>query len=164
MTVKLPDDLARRFEAAGQEMDGIAEEALRAGAEVLAGEGRSELDRALGMPRFYPKRGSGELRSALGVSPMKLTSRGQYDIRVGFREPRKKQPGRRVGTSRKGGGYYTATNAMVANILEHGHRGSRGGQSAVPWWSSALRGGRKAAEDTVRRTVEGRLDDIFNKE
>ena len=164
MTVKLPEDLQRRLERAGREMDSIAEAGLKAGARALEREAETSLERALRLPRKTPKRGTGELQEALGITPMLITDRGQYDVKVGFREPRRKQPGKRIGRSKKGGGYYVATNAMVANILEHGHAGSRGGQAPAPWWKPVERPGRKTAEETMRRTVESRLDDIFNKE
>lgn len=164
MTVNLPDDLQKQFERAAQEMDNIAESALRAGAEVVYREGRAQLQQALRMPRKYPKRGTGELQSALGISPMHITKNGRYDIKVGFREPRKKQPGKRVGRSTKGGGYYVATNAMVGNILEHGHRGSHGGQAPAPWLAPTVQKAQEAAEEAVRQTVEKRLEEIFDKE
>lgn len=164
MKVQLPDDLSRRMDMAGAEMDRIAEAALTAGGRVLYEGADSYLGAALSSPRKYPKRGTGELRSSFGVTPMRILKSGTYDVKVGFGEPRARQPSRRVGRSRKGGGYYTATNAMVANILEHGHRGSHGGQAPAPWWQPALRSGREGAEETIRRTVEDRLDEIFNKE
>ena len=164
MKVQLPDDLCRRFDRAGAEADYIAQEALTAGGRVLQREADSYLGMALSYPRIYPKRGTGELRSSFGVTPVHIKNNGTYDVKVGFGEPRTRQPSRRIGRSKKGGGYYRATNAMVANILEHGHRGSNGGQRPAPWWQPALKSGRKAAEETIRKTVEGRLDEIFNKE
>lgn len=167
ITIKPPDDLIRKMQQAETSIDSIADEALRAGGQQLASEAGGRLDWALAAPRFYPKRSTGELRSSFGVTPMKIIVRNgsyAYDVKVGFGEPRARQPSRRIGKSSKGGGYYTATNAMVANILEHGHRGSKHGQTPAPWWDPALKAGRKAAEDTVRRTVEDRLDEIFKKE
>lgn len=162
--VNLPDDLIRRMNQAGAEIDNIADAALTAGARSLQTAAAGRLATALSFPRYYPKRGTGELRSSFGTTPMRILKSGTYDVKVGFGEPRARQPSRRVGRSSKGGGYYTATNAMVANILEHGHRGSRGGQTPAPWWAPALKEGRKEAEETIRRTVEERLDEIFNKE
>ncbi len=164
MTVKLGDALVHGFETAGREMDAIAQAALRAGAAEVYGEAQSRLAEALSRSRKGPKRGSGELRSALGISPMSITKQGAYDIRVGFREPRRKQPGKRVGRSRKGGGYYVATNAMVANILEHGHKGRLGGQEAAPWWEPGLKSSRKKAQEAIQKTVEDRLSEIFKEE
>lgn len=164
MKVKLPDELQHRFETAMSEMDDIAETALKAGATELYGPAAQRLATALSFPRYYPKRGTGELRGSFGTTPMQILKNGAYDIKVGFGEPRARQPSRRIGRSSKGGGYYTATNAMVGNILEHGHKGSRGGQTPAPWWQPALKEGRKAAEEAIRKTVEGRLDEIFNKE
>ena len=164
MKVQLPDDLIRRMNEAGAQIDNIAEAALTAGAKALESAADARLGMALTFPRIYPKRGTGELRSSLGVTPMRILKNGVYDVKVGFGEPRSVQPTRRIGRSRKGGGYYRATNAMVGNILEHGHKGSMGGQMPAPWWKPALRDGRQEAEDTIRRTLEGRLDEIFNKE
>lgn len=162
--VQLPDDLIRRMNEAGTQIDTIAEAGLKAGAQVLEAAADSRLGNALSFPRIYPKRGTGELRSNLGVTPMRILKNGIYDVKVGFGEPRRGQPNRRIGRSKKGGGYYTATNAMVANILEHGHADARGGQTPAPWWKPALRDAQKEAEETIRKTVEDRLDEILNEE
>ena len=164
MKVQLPDELQHRFETAMSEMDDIAEKALKTGAKVLIKPMDSRLRSALSTPRKYEKRQTGELLRALGTSPMKIKDDGAYDVRDGFAEPRTKQPTRRIGRNKKGGGYYVATNAMVANILQYGHKGTKGGQAPAPWLQPALRDGKKDAEEAIRKTVEGRLDEIFNKE
>jgi hypothetical protein len=50
---------------------------------------------------------TGELERALGVSPAKLDRNGNYNIKIGFAEPR--ADGK--------------SNAMIANVLEYGKHG-----------------------------------------
>lgn len=179
MMVKPPDDLIRSFERAGSEMDGIAEAALRVGADIMRREGAEELLAALSMPRKYPKRGTGELLSRLGVSGMQISSKGVYDVSVGFREPRKAQrPVRDFHLHRHTShgrttfyttlvanrGYYVATNAMVANILEHGHRGAHGGQAPTGFWVKAMRKSRPDVINAMEDEMSRQLKLIFNKE
>ena len=162
ISTQLPDALISQLTKAGEQMDRIANDALIAAAGPVRTEMQSTLRSALSTPRTYPKRGTGELTSALGVTPVRVTNKGVYNIKVGFNEPRRQQAGHRIGGKRKGGGgYYVATNAMVANILEHGHTGSHGGQKAAPFVKPATKAAKQAAEETLKRVVEGELQKIF---
>jgi HK97 gp10 family phage protein len=64
--------------------------------------------------------------------------------------PRREQP--------KGGKYgrYEKTNAMVANILEHGKKG----QPARPFMRPALEQSRKAAEDAMKTKFDLKISKL----
>lgn len=162
LSIRLPDDLMSQLSRAGDQLDRIANDALTAAAGPVRTEMQSTLRNALSIPRTYPKRGTGELTSALGVTPVRVANTGVYNIKIGFNEPRRQQAGHRIGGKRKGGGgYYVTTNAIVANILEHGHKGSHGGQKAAPFVKPATKAAKQAAEETLKRVVEGKLQKIF---
>ena len=162
----------QQFERAGKDMDRIAGAALRKGAEIMRQEGSHELLAALSIPRKYPKRGTGELISRLGISGVQVSANGFYNVSVGFREPRKIQyAARKTHERAKRGysitvadrGYYVATNAMVANILERGHKGSRGGQVPAKFWLQAYRRGNLAVCNAVEAELYRQLSLIFVK-
>ena len=158
---QLPEDLIKQLDKALADMDSIAEAALSAGAKVLRSAADDRLGHALAQPRRYPKRGTGELRQSLGVTPIRVSAKGIYDVRIGLNEPRRIQPGHRIGKNAKGGGYYVATNAMVGNILENGHKGTVSGQAAAPWFTPALKSSKTEILEIIRATVEARLSEIF---
>lgn len=169
-----PDSLMAQLAKAGEQIDRISKKALLAAAVPVNAQMKSQLRNALQASRTYPKRSTGELLSALGTSPVRIYVTDVYDVKVGFNEPRRKQykPRDFHLTSHTGAGnpyftmtanrrYYTATNAMVANILEHGHTGSHGGQKAAPFVKPATKAAKQAAEETLKRVVEDELQKIF---
>jgi len=97
---------------------------LEAGAEVVVAKVRSNLQSVIGIGS-EESRSTGELLSALGSSPVKVNRDGDFDTKIGFREPR------------SDGG----SNALVANILEHG----RSNQPARPFLKPAVSASKKAA-------------------
>ena len=81
---------------------------------------------------------SGQLVSALGLSPVKVDRNGNYNIKLGFDEPRKD------GTS----------NAMVANIIEYG----KPGQPAKPFLKNAKIATKSECEDVMKRKLEEEIN------
>lgn len=159
---------------AGEQIDRISKAALLAAAVPVRSEMTSRLRNSIQTPREYPKRSTGELLSALGTSPVRISVTDVYDVKVGFNEPRRKQykprdfhltrhsgAGNQYFTMTANRRYYVATNAMVANILEHGHKGSHGGQKAAPFVKPAVKAAKQAAEEELKRVVEGELQRIF---
>jgi len=82
----------------------VTEKALKAGGEVVLETMRNRLSSVIGNGTKFDSRSTGELVGALGVSPMKVNGEGNYDVKVGFVEPR------------SDGG----VNARIANVLEYG--------------------------------------------
>jgi HK97 gp10 family phage protein len=109
----------------GEKTDEIVPRVLQAGAEVVEAKVRSSLQSAIGSNTQEESRSTGELLSALGSSPVKVNRDGDFDTKIGFREPR------------SDGG----SNALVANILEHG----RSNQPARPFLKPAVSASKKDA-------------------
>lgn len=138
--IKLPEAWLKRLSTLGQRTDEIATKALEAGGEVVLEQVRNNLRNVIGKNTKYPSRSTGELVDALGLSPAKVDRDGNYNIKVGFREPR------------KGGG----SNAMIANTIEHGKHG----QPAKPFLKPAQRQSQKASLDAMTKTLEREIAKI----
>lgn len=96
---------------------------------------KSNLSAIIGKGTKIPSRSTGELESALGLSPAKPKRDGSgWDIKVGFAEPR------------PGGG----SNAKIANILEYG----RHGQPPKPFLKPAKTQSRKACIETMKSKLD----------
>jgi len=140
VSVKMPDDFLDRISRLGEKTDEIMPRVLRAGAEVVEAKVRSNLQSAIGRDTQEESRSTGELAGALGISPAKLDRDGNYDVKVGFREPR--SDGR--------------SNAMVANILEHG----TSTQPARPFLAPARAASRKPAVEAMISQLEKEIDSV----
>jgi HK97 gp10 family phage protein len=97
----MPDDFLRRISALADQTDAIVPRVLEAGGEVVLAQVKSNLQGVLS------GESSGELESSLGLSPAKQDRDGNWNVKIGFSEPR------------RGGG----SNAKIANIIEHGKHG-----------------------------------------
>lgn len=127
-TYKLPEDFLKKLSSLGIHMDEVSEKVLQAGGEVVLQKTRSNLVSVLS------GESSGELVSALGLSGVRLDRDGNPNIKVGFDEPR------RDGSS----------NAMVANIIEHGKHN----QPAKPFLKPAKSQSKSECIDTMVATLE----------
>ena len=127
-TYKLPEDFLKKLSSLGSHMDEVSEKVLQAGGEVVLQKTRSNLNSVLS------GQSSGELVSALGLSGVRLDRDGNPNIKVGFDEPR------RDGSS----------NAMVANIIEHGKHN----QPAKPFLKPAKSQSKSECIDTMVATLE----------
>lgn len=133
-TSKLPDDLLKKLSKVGSNMDVIAEEALRAGGEVVLSKTKANLESVIGKNTTAESRSTGELVNSLGLSPVRLDKQGNYNIKIGFGEPRKDGK----------------SNAMIANIIEYGKHG----QPAKPFLKPAKTASKKECEQTMIRVIE----------
>lgn len=115
--VKMPEDFLLRLSRLGDKTDEIIPKVLEAGGEVVEQKVRANLSAVIGRDTKEESRSIGELLSALGVSPAKVDRDGNYNVKVGFSEPR--PDGR--------------SNAMIANVLEYG----KSGQPAKPFLKPA---------------------------
>ena len=104
---KMPDEFLLRLSRLGEKTDEIIPKVLEAGADVVEEKVRSNLRAVIGRDTKELSRSTGELLSSLGVSPAKLDRDGNYNVKVGFAEPRSSGE----------------SNAMIANILEYGKSG-----------------------------------------
>jgi len=140
LTVRTPDALIAKLTRLGNKTDQVCEKALKAGAEVAEKAVSSNLSAVIGKDTKQPSRSTGELQSALGVSPVKVDDKGNYDIKVGFAEPR------------SGGG----VNAKIANILEYGKHG----QPPRPFLKPAKSKARRQIAAAITDTLEREMNDV----
>ena len=153
---ELPEELIRGLNDVSRDFDNIMEDTLHAGAEVIEGKMQSNLTNVI----KADGRSSGQLLGALGISPSRKNDDGNYDINVGFNEPRRDKHGGTTYKHKLKGGKtseYQLTNAMIANILEYGKRG----QAPKPFMKPAERATKRAAIEAAQRkfveVVEGKL-------
>ena len=133
--IKMPEDFLLKLSRLGDKTDEILPKVLEAGGEVVLEKVRSNLQAVIGRDTKEESRSTGELVSALGVSPAKIDREGNYNVKVGFSEPR--SDGR--------------SNAMIANVLEYG----KSGQPAKPF----LKPARSASKNACISAMKAKLDE-----
>jgi HK97 gp10 family phage protein len=138
LNVKLPDDFLDKISRLGEKTDDIVPRVLQAGAGVVLAKVKSNLQAAIGKDTKYESRSTGELISAVGISPVKVDKNGNHNLKVGFREPR------------SDGG----SNARIANVLEHGSST----QPARPFLKPAKSATREPCKDAMIQALESELN------
>ena len=136
VTVEFPDDIVKKLASLERRTDAVLAKTLQAGADVVKPVFQTKLASAIGRNTKRKSTSTGQLVSALGVSPVKTADDGSVDIKIGFNEPR--QDGKR--------------NAMIAGILEHGNSN----QPARPFLS--------ATKSAVKAPATQAMIDAFNQE
>jgi len=114
--------------------DTIVPKVLEAGGNVVLRTVREYLRAVIGRVKHLPSRSTGELVDALGLSPALLDRNGDFNVKIGFKEPR------------KNGG----SNAKLANILEYGKHG----QKPRPFLKPARAASRGPATDAMVAKLE----------
>ncbi|WP_270627111.1 HK97-gp10 family putative phage morphogenesis protein [Varibaculum timonense] len=138
--IKLPNDFIDALDSASNILDNSAEQVLKAGANIVEPRMRSNLSAAIGSNTKRPSRSTGQLAKALGTAPVKVNSRGDYNVKVGFAENR--DDGR--------------ANALIANVLEHG----RSNQPARPFLAPTRSQTKRAAIDAMKQTLATRIQQV----
>jgi Bacteriophage protein of unknown function (DUF646). len=133
-----PDELVSKLGKAVNEIDGISEKALKAGAEIIENEMRRRLVAQIG--EGADERSTGDLVAALGTSPIKINHEGNPTIRVGFAENR---------TDGK-------TNEMLMNIREFG----RSNRTAFPLIAPTRRAKGREVQTVMEETINRGIDDV----
>jgi HK97 gp10 family phage protein len=136
---KMPEDFLLKVSTLAGKTDEIIPKVLKEGGEVVKAKVKSNLQSVIGKDTKEPSRSTGELADALGVSPAGVDNKGNYNVKVGFDEPRKDGE----------------SNAKLANIIEYG----KSGQPAKPFLKPAKTASRKACIETMKR----KLDEEINK-
>lgn len=137
---KMPEDFLMKVSRLADKTDEILPKVLEAGAEVVEAKVRSNLEAVIGSGTKGPSRSTGQLLSALGTSPALLDRNGDFNVKVGFAEPR---PG-------------GISNAKIANILEYG----RSGQPAKPFLKPAKSASKNAAIEAMKAKLEQEVNGI----
>ncbi len=138
--VVLPDEFLQKLSKLSDRTDEISERVLEAGGEVVLSKVKSNLSSVIGKGTEYDSRSTGELERSLGLSPVKLDRDGNYNIKIGFSEPR------------SDGG----SNAKIANIIEYGKHG----QPAKPFLKPAKSASKAACQEAMIRKFQEEVDKL----
>lgn len=136
----MPDDFLRKVSALGEKTDEIIPRVLEAGGEVALEKVRDNLESVIGRDTKFPSRSTGELASALGLSPARMDKNGNFNVKVGFSEPRPDGE----------------SNAKIANILEYGKHG----QPPKPFLKPAKTQARKPGIEAMKEKLEEEIKKI----
>ena len=139
-TFKMPEDFLMKLSRLGEKTDEIIPRVLKAGGEVVEAKVNGNLQSVIGNGTKEDSRSTGELVSALGVSSARQDRDGNFNVKVGFSEPR------RDGKS----------NAMVAGVLEYGKHG----QPPKPFLKPAKTASKNACVDAMIRVFEEEVEKI----
>ncbi len=136
----LPDDFLNKISRLEERTDEIVPKVLEAGGEVVLEQARRNLQAVVGQGTKLPSRSTGELVSALGLSPAKMDKNGNFNVKVGFEEPR--QDG--------------VSNAMIGTILEYGKHG----QPPKPFMKPTKSAAKSACIDAMKKKLEDEVSDV----
>ena len=137
---KIPEDFLLKLSRLGEKTDEIIPKVLEAGGEVVEAKVKSNLQAVIGSGTKEESRSTGELISALGVSSARQDKDGNFNVKVGFSEPR---------TDGK-------SNAMIAGVLEYG----KSGQSPKPFLKPAKSASKSACVDAMIAAFEKEVENI----
>ena len=113
---------------------------LEAGAEIVEDKVRSNLQAVIGSGTKYESRSTGELLRSLGTSPALQDKNGDFNVKVGFSEPRSDGD----------------SNAKIATILEYG----KSGQPAKPFLKPARSSSRNACINAMKAKLDEEVEKI----
>lgn len=137
---KLPEEFLRKLSQLGDRTDEISGRVLEAGGEVVLSKVKSNLSSVVGQGTEHESRSTGELERSIGLSPVKLDRNGNYNIKIGFSEPR------------SDGG----SNAKIANIIEYGKHG----QPAKPFLKPAKSATKSACIEKMKQKFQEEVDKL----
>jgi len=137
---KMPEDFLLKVSTLVEKTDEIIPKVLEAGGEVVKAKVKANLQATIGSDTKLPSRSTGELVDALGVTPAGVDRDGNYNVKVGFDEPRKDGE----------------SNAKIANILEYG----KSGQPAKPFLKPAKTASRNACIEAMKRKLDEEISKI----
>ena len=137
---KMPEDFLLKLSRLGEKTDEIIPKVLEAGGEVVEAKVKSNLQAIIGSGTKEESRSTGELLSALGVSSARQDKDGNFNVKVGFSDPR---------TDGK-------SNAMIAGVLEYG----KSGQSPKPFLKPAKSASKSACVDAMIAAFEKEVENI----
>ena len=137
---KMPEEFLLKLSRLGEKTDEIIPKVLEAGGEVVEAKVKSNLQAVIGSGTKGESRSTGELLSALGVSSARQDKDGNFNVKVGFSEPR--SDGK--------------SNAMIAGVLEYG----KSGQPPKPFLKPAKSASKNACVDAMIAAFEKEVENI----
>jgi len=135
---KLPEDFLLKLSKLGERTDEIIPKVLDAGAKVVEAKVKTNLQSVIGKGTKSESRATGELVSSLGVSEARQDKKGNFNVKVGFSEPRRDGE----------------TNALIATVLEYGKQGQPPKPFLKPAYTSSKNACIAAMETTFEQEVE----------
>ncbi|MEL4026354.1 HK97-gp10 family putative phage morphogenesis protein [Lysinibacillus endophyticus] len=138
--VRMPEDFLLKVSKLAEQSDVIIPKVLEVGGEVVLAKVKDNLRSVVGKGTKYPSKSTGELVSSLGVTSAKQDRKGNYNVKVGFSEPR------------SDGG----SNAKIANIIEFGKHG----QPARPFLKPAKSKSRKQCVEAMATKLEEEINSL----
>ncbi|AQU05404.1 hypothetical protein B1778_01320 [Dehalococcoides mccartyi] len=138
--MKMPEDFLLKLSRLGEKTDEIIPKVLEAGGEVVEVKVKSNLQAVIGSGTKEDSRSTGELVSTLGVSSARQDKDGNFNVKVGFSEPR--SDGK--------------SNAMIAGVLEYG----KSGQPPKPFLKPAKTASKNACVDAMIAAFEKEVENI----
>jgi len=135
----MPEEFLQAVSKLADRTDDIVPRVLEAGGKVVLAKVRGNLRGVIGKGIRFKARSTGQLESALGISPAKLDRNGDYNVKIGFAEPR------------RGG---KPSNAMLANILEYGKHGQRAKPFLRPAKTASKAACISAMQDKLREEID----------
>ena len=137
---KMPNDFLLKVSRLADKTDEIIPKVLETGAVVVLKKVKSNLSSVVGKNTKADSRSTGELEAALGVSPALQDRNGDFNVKVGFSEPR--SDGK--------------SNAMLANILEYGKHG----QPPKPFLKPAKTQSKQACIRAMKDKLESEMNNL----
>ncbi len=138
--MKMPEDFLLKISKLGDKTDEIIPKVLEAGGKVVKEKVKSNLQSIIGTNIKGKSRSTGELVSALGVSPALIDKNGNSNVKVGFSEPR--SDGK--------------SNSMIAGVLEYG----KSGQPPKPFLKPAKSASRKACINAMIEAFDKEVENL----
>ena len=160
-TVFVPDDMGKELKKLEGETRRIIEQTLTAGGKACLPIFEQAIKRGVGRT----DRSTGELAGSVGLTDVSVKD-DSYNIKGGFHEPRSKQAKAkkyhasksRHGTKRVADrGYYTVSNAMLANIIEYG----KSGQPARPMLAPIESRLEETAQEAMKQAFDTEVSKIL---
>ena len=139
-TMKMPDDFQKKLSKLGDKTDEIVAKVLESGGELVLGKVKSNLKGVIGSGTKEKSHSTGELVSSLGLSPTKVDRNGNFNVKIGFSEPRSDGD----------------SNAKIANILEYG----KSGQPPKPFLKPAKSASRKTCIETMKKELDKEIEKL----
>ena len=136
----MPEDFLSKVSKLAEKTDEIVPKVLEVGAEVVFTKVKSNLQSVVGNNTKIESRSTGQLISALGVSPAKQDNNGNFNVKIGFDEPRSDDE----------------SNAKIANILEYG----KSGQPPKPFLKPAKTQSKKSCIEAMKNKLESEIDNL----
>lgn len=137
---KLPEDFLLKISKLGDKTDEIIPKVLEVGGEVVLEKTKSNLKSVIGKNTEIESRSTGELIASLGVSSAKQDRNGNYNVKVGFAEPR--NDGNK--------------NVLIASTLEYGRKG----QPPKPFMKPAKTKSKTECIEAMKNKLEEEISNI----